>query len=211
MTLLADPNLEDYAVAKSEPTDKLLRDLADQTYAEIERPQMLAGPIEGRFLKIVAMLIGARRALEIGTFTGYSALSIAEGLPDDGELYTCDMDPKVIAVARSYFARSPHGKKIHIMEGLALDSIKKLQGPFDFCFIDADKENNTNYYEAVFPLIRSGGVIVVDNVLWSGRVLKPERESDRGVCELNDLIAKDDRVNRVMLPIRDGVFLIRKK
>jgi caffeoyl-CoA O-methyltransferase len=211
MITLVDSKLEDYAISKSEPTDKLLQELVEETYRQCEIPQMITGPIEGRFLKLMVQVSNAKKILEIGMFTGYSALSMAEGLPADGQLFTCELNPQVIAIAKSYFARSPHGKKIQVLEGEALNSIKKIQGPIDLVFIDADKENYVNYYEAVLPLVRQGGVILVDNVLWGGRVLDPREESDLAICQLNDKLAKDDRVDRVLLPIRDGVFFIRKK
>ncbi|HEY9790142.1 MAG TPA: class I SAM-dependent methyltransferase [Candidatus Obscuribacterales bacterium] len=211
MISLVDHKIEDYAIAKSEPTSALLQELVKKTHASTELPQMLTGPIEGRFLKMMALMVGAKRILEIGMFTGYSALSMAEALPADGELLTCEIDPKHIAIAKEFYARSEHGKKIKILEGPALKSIEALKGPFDLCFIDADKTNYPNYYEAVLPLMRTGGVILVDNVLWSGRVLNPSSEDDFAIVKLNDRIAKDDRVDRVLLPIRDGVFCVRKK
>ncbi len=209
--LLVEQKIEDYAIAKSEPTSELLQELVAVTYKSTKRPGMITGPIEGRFLKIIAATLGARRILEIGMFTGYSALSMAEALPADGELLTCEISPEHIEIARRFFARSPHGSKIKIMEGAALQTLSKLKGPFDLCFIDADKENYSNYYEGVLPLLRQGGVILVDNVLWSGRVLNPTTDDDRAIAQLNDRVNKDDRVDRVMLPIRDGVFLIRKR
>jgi caffeoyl-CoA O-methyltransferase len=211
MLSLVDEGIEEYSIAKSEQTSELLKELVKETHRNHAAPQMLCGPIEGRFLKMMVKMCGAKRILEIGMFTGYSALSMAEGLPDDGEILTCEIDPKVIATAKSFFERSPHGKKIKVMEGPALDSIKQLTGTIDLCFIDADKTNYPNYYEAVLPLMKTGGVIIVDNVLWSGRVLNPQDEADRAIASLNDKVAKDDRVDRVLLPIRDGIFVIRKK
>jgi caffeoyl-CoA O-methyltransferase len=211
MLSLVDRKIEDYAIAKSEPTSKVLQELVEETHKKTTLPQMLTGPIEGRFLKLMVQTVGAKRVLEIGMFTGYSALSMAEGLPADGQLLTCEIEPKHIEIARRYFDQSPHGKKIKILEGPALDSIKQQKGPFDLCFIDADKTNYGNYYEAVLPLLRSGGVILIDNVLWSGRVLDPQSEDDWAIAKLNDKIAQDDRVDRVLLPIRDGVFFVRKK
>lgn len=208
---LVAPELDSYAVSKSEPTSELLQELVDVTNSNTEHPQMLTGPLEGRLLKVVAQLVGAKRILEIGMFTGYSALSMAEGLPDDGELITCDLDPYCMSIARKFFERSPHGKKIHIMEGPALESLKKLKGPFDMAFIDADKVNYSNYYEGVLPLMRQGGVILIDNVLYSGKVVAPECDNSRAIATLNDFIAKDERVDRVLLPVRDGVFLVRKR
>ena len=212
MTLmLVAPEVDSYAVSKSEPTSDLLKELVEVTNRDTAMPIMLTGPLEGRFLKMMAQITGAKRILEIGMFTGYSALSMAEGLPDDGELITCDLDPNCIAIARKFYDRSPYGKKIQIMEGPALESLKKIKGPFDMSFIDADKPNYSNYYEAVLPLMRQGGVILIDNVLYSGRVLAPDCENSRAIAELNDRIEKDERVDRVLLPIRDGVFMVRKR
>ena len=211
MLSLVDQSIEEYSIEKSEPTSSLLKELVEETKRRHSMPQMLCGPIEGRFLKMLVQLSKAKRILEIGMFTGYSALSMAEGLPAGGELLTCEIDPEVIAIAKSFFDRSEHGKKIKVLEGPALDSIKKVQGQIDMVFIDADKDNYPNYYEAVLPLLPSGGLIVIDNVLWSGRVLKPENATDRAIASLNDKVAKDERVDRVMLPVRDGIFVIRKK
>lgn len=206
-----DESIETYAREHTENDGALLQALTKETHANLELPQMLTGRIEGRFLKLLARLVGARRILEIGTFSGYSALSMAEGLPDDGELFTCDVDSVTCAVARRYFEQSPHGKKITLMEGEALDSIAKLSGPFDMAFIDADKTNYGNYYDAILPLMRPGGLIAVDNVLWSGRVLTPEEESDHAIAAFNEKIKNDDAVEAVMLTVRDGIFCIRKK
>ena len=209
--MLVAPELDEYAAAKSEPTSELLQELVEVTERETDMPIMLTGALEGRFLKVMAQIVGAKRVLEIGMFTGYSALSMAEGMPDDGELITCDLDPTCIAIARKFYARSPYGKKITIMEGPALESLKTIKGPFDMCFIDADKTNYGNYYEAVLPLMRSGGVILLDNVLYSGKVVNPDCENSKAIAELNDRIARDVRVDRVLLPIRDGVFVLRKR
>lgn len=209
--MLVAPELDAYAVSKSEPTSDLLKELVEVTERDTAMPIMLTGPLEGRFLKMMAQITGAKRILEIGMFTGYSALSMAEGMPDDGELITCDLDPNCISIARSFYARSPHGKKIVVMEGPALESLKKIKGPFDMAFIDADKPNYTNYYEAVLPLMRQGGLILIDNVLYSGKVVAPECENSTAIAALNDRIAKDERVDRVLLPIRDGVFMVRKR
>lgn len=211
MLTLMKPEIEEYARAKTERVDPLLEELTRETYDTMEIPQMLTGPLEGRFLKLMVQISGARRVLEIGTFTGYASLSMAEGLPEEGKLTTLEIDQKAIDMANKYFARSPHGKKIQIVKGPALESLKKLDGPFDLVFIDADKTNYSNYYKAVLPKLPSGGIILVDNVLWSGAVLRPKTESDNAIVELNDLVSRDNRVDKVLLTIRDGVFLIRKK
>ncbi len=211
MLTLLKPELEEYAFSKTSTDGPLLQELTAETYEKMEIPQMLTGRLEGRFLKLMVQVSSAKRVLEIGTFTGYSALSMAEGLPADGEVITCDINPKAIEFAKGYFARSEHGKKIKIMEGPALDSIAKLNGQFDLAFIDADKGNYTNYYEAVMPLMKSGGIILVDNVLWSGEVVDPKSSDATAIAALNDHVAKDQRVEAVFLAIRDGVYFIRKK
>src|ERR1041385_8029447 len=158
--------VEQFAHDHTKPEADLYLRLRDETFASMQSPQMQVGRIEGRFLKMLVRLTGARRILEIGMFTGYSALMMAEGLPDDGHLITCDVNPKAEAIARRYFDESPNGHKIEIRMGPALETIKTLSGPIDMVFIDADKGNYSNYYEAVMPLVRSGGLIVADNVLW---------------------------------------------
>ncbi len=206
-----DEKIERYAFNHTVSDGELLSKLKEETYDKLELPQMLTGRIEGRFLKMLAHLLNARRILEVGTFSGYSALSMAEALDDDGKLFTCEIDPKAIALARKYFEQSEHGRKITLLEGEALQSIAKLEPPFDLAFIDADKTNYLRYFNAIVPLIRTGGLIVVDNVLWSGNVLDPKDESDHAINNFNAAVRKDDRVEGVMLTIRDGVFCLRKK
>ncbi len=205
-----DEKIEQYAFDHTSEEGELLRRLEEETYEKLEIPQMTTGRLEARFLKLLARLVGARRILEIGTFGGYSALSMAEALPEDGTLMTCEVDPVAIAFAQKYFAQSLHGKKITLLEGPALESIKTLTGQFDMAFIDADKENYSNYYEAIFPLIRKGGLIAVDNVLWSGRVLDPQDDSDKAIHQFNELVIKDQRVESVLLTVRDGLSCIIK-
>jgi caffeoyl-CoA O-methyltransferase len=167
--------------------------------------------IEGRFLKMLVRLTGARTILEIGTFTGYSALMMAEGLPDDGRLITCEVDPKAEAIARRYFAESPHGHKVTVRMGPALETIKTLSAPLDLVFIDADKANYSNYYEASLPLLRPGGLIVADNVLWSGKVLDPQDADDHAIVAFDRMVQSDPRVENVCLTVRDGMMLARKR
>ncbi len=204
-------DIEGYAHEHSGNEGDLLAQLEKETYETLEIPQMTTGRIEGRFLKMLAQLIGARRILEIGTFGGYASLSMAEALPDDGELITCDVDPVAIRFAKKFFGKSEHGKKITLLEGPALESLKTVSGPLDMAFIDADKENYWNYYEAILPMIRQGGLIVVDNVLWSGRVLNPVDASDKAIHRFNEKIKTDARVECVLLTVRDGIYCIRKR
>jgi caffeoyl-CoA O-methyltransferase len=211
MKPLVAQELEAYAAAHTDPPGALYEQLRKVTYAQTSDPQMQVGPIEGAFLKMLVQLSGARRVLEIGMFTGYSGLKMAEGLPEDGELITCDIDPEAEAIARRFHAKSPHGKKITIRMGPALETIATLKGPLDMVFIDADKERYPAYYKAVFPLLRRGGLIVADNALWSGRVLKPRAKTDRAIAAFNRLVARDTRVEKVLLTVRDGMMLARKK
>jgi caffeoyl-CoA O-methyltransferase len=211
MLTLTKPEIETYVSSKTEPEPPLLIELRQETEKSMAIPQMLTGHVAGRFLKQLVSIIGAERVLEIGTFTGYSALCLAEGLADAGEVITCEIDPKAAEIAHRYFARSLDGRKIELRLGDALATIADLEPEFDFVFIDADKESYIKYYEAVLPLVRFGGVIVVDNVLWSGAVLNPQTDTDKAICRFNDHILADDRVQQVMLTIRDGMTLIRKR
>jgi caffeoyl-CoA O-methyltransferase len=203
--------VEQFAHDHTKPESDLFRRLRDETYAEMSSPGMQVGRIEGRFLKMLVRLTGARRILEIGMFTGYSALMMAEGLPDDGHLITCDVDPKAEAIAQRYFNESPDGHKIEIRMGPALDTIKSLSEPLDMVFIDADKTNYSKYYEAVMPLVKPGGLIVADNVLWSGRVLDPKSDDDHAIVAFDKLVQSDPRVENVCLTVRDGMMLAWKR
>jgi caffeoyl-CoA O-methyltransferase len=211
MPSFIDEAVEQFAHDHTKPESDLYVRLRDETYADMHFPGMQVGRIEGRFLKMLVRLIGARRVLEIGMFTGYSALMMAEGLPDEGRLITCDVDPKAEAIARRYFNESPDSHKIEIRMGPALDTIKSLSGPIDMVFIDADKTNYSNYYEAVMPLVRPGGLIVADNVLWSGRVLDPKSDDDHAIVAFDKLVQSDPRVENVCLTVRDGIMLAWKR
>ena len=204
-----DPEIEAYAAEHTDPEGDLLERLKQETYERLDIPQMLTGRIEGRFLKLLVQISGARRVLEVGTFSGYGTLSMAEGLSPEGEVYTCENDPVAVGVARRYFASSPHGRKITLLEGDALRSIPSVPAPVDFAFIDADKINYLNYYQAILPKMRPGGLIAVDNVLWSGRVLHPVDPSDRAIAGFNETVRNDPRVDHVLLTVRDGIYLLR--
>jgi caffeoyl-CoA O-methyltransferase len=210
MTLVPE-DIEAYAAEHSEPVAPLFEALREETHASMQYPNMQVGRLEGNLLRLLVRLSGAKHALEIGMFTGYSGLMIAGGLPEDGTLITCDVDPKAEAIARRAFAKSPVGKKIEIRMGPALQTLKTLKGPLDFVFIDADKENYLAYYEAVLPLLRKGGLLVADNTLWSGKVLAPKSDSDRAIVAFNDAVAKDTRVDKVLLTVRDGMTLAVKR
>ena len=211
MIALVDKKIEAYAADHTRAQPELLDRLAQETHRSMKDPEMLTGRLEGGFLRLMVRAFQARRIVEIGMFTGYSALSMAEALPDDGKLITCEVNPEAEAIARRYFRESPHGDKIEIRMGPALRTLEKLEGPFDFVFIDADKENYPSYYELCLERLRPGGAIAVDNVLWSGRVLDPQDKETRAIATLNERVRKDDRVDHVLLTIRDGVMLVIKK
>ena len=204
-------DIQAYADAHSSPEATLYQELAAETRAATTQPQMMVGHGEGLLLKLLVRMTSARRVLEIGTFTGYSALAMAEGLPDGGEIVTCDIDPKATAIATKYWNRSPHGKKIVLRLGPALDTIAGLTGAIDLVFIDADKTNYTRYWDACLPKVRAGGVILADNVLWSGEVLAPKEADALALAAFNEHIARDPRVEHVMLPIRDGITVAVKR
>jgi len=209
---LVPEEIEAYARAHTTATDALLAELETYTQANCANPQMLTGPIEGRLLAMLVTVSGASRIIEVGCYTGYSALSMAAALRPGGRLLTCDRDPETSKIAQSFFDRSPHSKKITLRLGNALDTLRGLpaEPTFDLAFLDADKENYINYYELILPRLRAGGLLVADNVLWSGRVLKPEKETDKAIVAFNRHVADDPRVAQVMLTVRDGVLLIRK-
>ena len=213
MTPIVAEELERYCSAHTTPPEPLLDELAAYTRTHCQHAQMLTGPVEGRLLRMLVQVGAARRVLEIGTFTGYSALSMAAGLPDDGELVTCDVNPETSAIAQSFFDRSPHGGKIRLIRGRAIKTLQSLphDATFDFVFLDADKESYLDYYEAVLPRLRPGGLIAADNTLWSGRVLDPKESSDHAIVAFNARVRADVRVEHVLLSVRDGVLLIRKK
>jgi caffeoyl-CoA O-methyltransferase len=206
-----DAAVEQFALDHTEPESELHVRLREETFRVMDRPQMQVDVIEGRFLKMLVRLTGARTILEVGMFTGYSALMMAEGVPDDGKLITCEVDPKAEAIARRYFSESPHGRKIAIRMGPALETIKTLSGPLDLVFIDADKENYSNYYEASLPLLKPGGLIVADNVLWSGKVLDPKEADDHAIVAFDRMVQADTRVENVCLTVRDGMMLAWKR
>jgi caffeoyl-CoA O-methyltransferase len=211
MSVIVREDIERYAEEHTTPHAELLQRLADETKATLERPQMLTGTLEGRFLEFVVSMTGARRILEIGTYSGYSAISMAAALPAGGRIDTLEVEEKHAAVARRYIEEAGYTDRITIHLGPALESIERLEGDFDFAFIDADKENYVNYYEAVLPRLSEGGLIAADNTLWSGRVVdeSEQDESTNAIRAFNDHVRDDRRVVAVMLTIRDGVTLIR--
>src|SRR5215813_7852823 len=202
--------IEDYAERCTKPLSELHDRLWVETYAKTHSPGMMVGPVEGQFLKMLAHLTGARRILEIGMFTGYSTLAWAEALPKDGRVVTCDINPETTEIAKRYFTESPHANKIEVKFGPALESLKFVSGTFDVCFIDADKESYGDYYDACIELVRPKGLIVLDNMLRSGRVLEPADPGTIAIDALNKRIRNDARVANVLLPLRDGIMLVFK-
>ena len=214
MVPLISEALAEYVERHSAPEPELLTELRDETHARLSDPQMQVGRVEGALLRMLVQLSGARRILEVGTFSGYSALSMASDLPDEGRLVTCDIDPVATTVARRFFDRSPHGHKIELRLGPAIETIAALAAEgasFDLVFLDADKPTYLDYYEAVLPLLPAGGLVVADNTLWSGRVLDPRDGNDHGIVRFNAHVAADERVDQVLLSVRDGVMLARKR
>lgn len=207
MTVPYPDELNAYIADHSTPESPLLTELARVTRKRSQNSNMMVGHVQGTFLRMMVRMTGARRVLELGTFTGYSTLAMAEGLPDDGEIITCDIDPETTAVARQHWDQSPHGSKITLRLGPALGTIGSLQGPFDLVFVDADKENYSAYWDACVPRLRRGGVILVDNTLWSGKVVDPKTTEEIAIDRFNKHIRDDQRVEHVLLSIRDGIMM----
>ena len=200
------PDIDRYAEQHTSPPPALLAELAEETRATLQSPQMLTGPVEGRFLQFLVWSLRARRVLEIGTYSGYSALSMAGGLPEGGRIDTCELRDEHAEVARRYIERAGLADTITVHVGPALESVQRLEGPWDFVFIDADKEGYVDYYEAVLPKLAEHGLIAADNTLRQGRVL----EGDDEVNRFNEHVRNDARVVSVLLTVRDGVTLIRR-
>jgi predicted O-methyltransferase YrrM len=210
--VIVRPELEEYAEEHTTPHEALMAELAAETRATLPSPEMLTGPVEGRFLELLVFASGARRVLEIGTYSGYSALSMARGLPADGRIDTCEVDPFRAEFARRYIQRSPYADRITVHVGPAGETIGRLDGPFDLVFVDADKTGYDAYYEAVLPKLTPRGLIVFDNTLQSGLVVDdPDASgSTRAIVELNRKLRGDPRVSCVVLTVRDGVTLVRR-
>jgi predicted O-methyltransferase YrrM len=204
--------LEDYIEQHSEKEPALLAALNKETYQKILLPRMLSGHFQGRVLSMLSKLIRPVNILEIGTYTGYSALSLCEGIQENGMLHTIDIKEELVDFQRKHFDKSPWGKQIFQHLGNATDIIPRLDMKFDLVFIDADKDNYLNYFELIVPKMNKGGIILSDNVLWSGKVLEPLNPKDlstKVLLEYNTLLANDPRVETVLLPIRDGLTVSR--
>lgn len=203
---ILDPRVEEYVERWTTPHDDLLAELSDETARELGSPQMLTGPVAGRLLEFLVFAAQPKRVLEIGTFSGHSALSMAAALPADGHIDACEIDPERAAFAQRYFDRSPYGSKITLHVGPALDTVASLDGDFDLVFIDADKPGYIDYYEAVLPRLSAHGIMVADNTLASGNVV----DGDPPIKRFNEYVANDPRSVQVILSVRDGMTLIRR-
>jgi caffeoyl-CoA O-methyltransferase len=213
MSFIVEPEVEEYAEAHSTPMAELFERLAAETREKTTAPQMMVGQLEGRFLAVLVRTLRARRVLELGTFTGYSSISMALALPTGGRVITCDVNEETTAIAQRYAEEAGVIDRIDYRLGPALETIATLDGPFELVFIDADKPNYVNYYEATLPLLADGGLMVVDNTLWSGRIVDPEDqdETTKAIRSLNDRVLEDTRVENVLLTVRDGMNLLWRK
>jgi caffeoyl-CoA O-methyltransferase len=203
---IIDPRVEEYVERFTTPHESLLAELSEETARELGMPQMLTGPVAGRLLELLVWSSQPKRVVEIGTFSGHSALAMAAALPDGGRIEACEIDPERAAFAQRYFDRSPHGSKITLHVGPALETLEQLEGTFDFVFIDADKEGYVDYYEAVLPRLAERGLIVADNTLAGGRVV----DETPPIAAFNEHVAADPRSVQVLLSVRDGMTLIRR-
>ena len=209
---MIEEDLQHVLLKYCEPESELLQRIDRETNLKVLMPRMISGHYQGRVLSMLSKMINPQRILEIGTFTGYATLCLAEGLAEDGRLFTLDINIELEDMVRKNFADSPYNDKINYILGDAAETLNQLEEVFDLVFIDADKKNNGTYYDMVFDKIRPGGLIIVDNVLWSGKIVRNEQDKDtKNISTFNDKVAADDRVEKLILPVRDGLFIIRKK
>jgi caffeoyl-CoA O-methyltransferase len=210
MSFIVEPSVEQYAEDHTEPDGELFGRLARETHEKTTAPQMMVGRIEGRFLGSLVRMLRARRVLELGTFTGYSSISMALALPAGGRVITCDVNEETTAIARRYAEETGVADRIDYRLGPALETVEQLDGPFELVFIDADKPNYVNYYEATLPRLARGGLMVLDNTLWSGRVADPAEKDENveAIRSINKRVLDDPRVDNVLLTVRDGMNLV---
>ena len=207
-----DERIQEYALKHSSALPSLLQKIERETFLQVPMPQMLSGPMQGLLLQMVTAMIRPQRILEIGTFTGYSAICMASAMPTEAKLYTIDCNEELEKRVRGYVEEAGMKERIDFRVGKALDIIPQLHETWDFVFIDADKQNYQTYYQAVFPFVRPGGFILADNVLWSGKVVEEKKDKKTTyIHAFNECIRQDDRVENLILPLRDGVNIIRKK
>jgi predicted O-methyltransferase YrrM len=205
-------DLKNYLIKYCDPEDELLKSIDRETHLKVSMPRMLSGHYQGRVLSMLSKMIGPKRILEVGTFTGYATLCLAEGLTEDGLIHTIDVNAELEDMVRGSFSKSPLNEKIIYHLGDATQIIPGLEEVFDIVFIDADKKNNGTYYNLVIEKLRPGGIIIVDNVLWSGKVLEKKIDQNTTIiANFNEMVMKDQRVEKLILPVRDGLFIVRKK
>lgn len=211
---IINQRIEKYITDHCSDHDQLLQEIERDTYANVLIPRMLSGKVQGRVLSMISHMIKPNSILEVGTFTGYSALCLAEGLSENGRIDTFDINEELEDRVRGFFNRSEYADQINYVIGDAREEIEKLDGPYDLSFVDADKDSYKTYYDLILPLTKVGGYIVVDNVLWSGKVLdreNPKLDKDtKAIIEFNKYVAEDPRVEKVILSVRDGLFLVRR-
>jgi predicted O-methyltransferase YrrM len=209
-----DEKIEEYALNHSQPEPEILRKLNRETHAKVMSPRMLSGHMQGNFLQMISHMCRPSRILEIGTYTGYSAICLAQGLQPDGKLYTIDVNEELESMVRDYVTAAGMEEKIIVKIGDAKQVIPGLDEMFDIVFIDADKKNYSNYYDLVFDKVNRGGFIIADNVLWSGKILDLNKNRDQDtllIDQFNKKVHSDDRVEHMLLPLRDGLMIARKK
>ncbi|MGB1131485.1 MAG: O-methyltransferase [Flavobacteriaceae bacterium] len=208
-----DDNILNYSISKSEKESKLLNDLYRETYLKVLNPRMISGHYQGRILSLISKIISPKKILEIGTYTGYSAICLCEGMDKDGILHTIDNNKELVEIQNKYFKKANLTNKIVQHSGDAKNIIPSIDEEFDIVFIDADKESYPEYYDLIINKVRSGGIIIADNILWSGKILEKVEKDDqatKSIIEFNNKIIEDDRVKNIILPIRDGLNIIRK-
>lgn len=213
MSDIVNNKIEDYIRKNSSKEPEILKDLNKETHLKVLNPRMLSGHLQGRFLSIITKLIKPKKILEIGTYTGYSAICMAEGLIENGIIHTIDINEELVSIQNKYFAKSKCNNSIIQHVGDARNIIKSINEKFDLVFLDADKENYIEYYELVIEKVKKGGLIIADNVLWTGKVVEPEKDDDeltQYLIDFNKMINEDDRVENIILPLRDGLNVILK-
>ena len=213
MSDIVNNKIEDYVRKNSSKEPEILKNLNKETYLKILNPRMLSGHLQGRFLSIITKLIKPKKILEIGTYTGYSAICMAEGLIEKGIIHTIDINEELVSIQNKYFAKSKCNNSIIQHVGDARNIIKSINEKFDLVFLDADKENYIEYYELVIEKVKKGGLIIADNVLWTGKVVEPNKDDDeltQYLIDFNKMINEDDRVENIILPLRDGLNVILK-
>ena len=208
-----DDNILNYSISKSEKESKLLNDLYRETYLKVLNPRMISGHYQGRILSLISKIISPKKILEIGTYTGYSAICLCEGMDKDGILHTIDNNKELVEIQNKYFKKANLKDEIVQHSGDAKNIIPSIDEEFDIVFIDADKESYPKYYDLIINKVKSGGIIIADNILWSGKILEKVEKDDqatKSIIEFNNKIIEDDRVKNIILPIRDGLNIVRK-